>query len=70
MTYGKDPAGNPRWTPDLDHSATTAICSIHLRGKTPESAISDMVQAARRMLEMHCSGVALGHRADTGPGEA
>lgn len=70
LTYGRDPAGNLRWAPDLDHAATTAICSIHPRGKTPEAAIADMVQVARRMMELKCSGVALGHRADNGPGEA
>jgi ethanolamine ammonia-lyase large subunit len=69
LTYGRDPAGSLRWSPDMDHSLTTAICSIHPRGKTPESAITDMVQVARRMLDLHCSGVALG-RADTGPDSA
>jgi ethanolamine ammonia-lyase large subunit len=63
ITYGRDPAGSLRWTPDMNHSLTTAICSIHPSGKTPEAAIVDMLQAVRCMLELHCSGVALGHRA-------
>lgn len=67
MTYGRDPAGRFRWTPDLDHSCTTAICSIHPRGKTAQSAIADMLQCAGRMQELKCSGVALGDRADGSP---
>ena len=26
LTYGRDAAGNLRWSPALDHSCTTAIC--------------------------------------------
>ena len=66
MTYGKDTDGNFRWSPDMDHSFTTAVCSIHPKGKTPESAIVDMLQCVRRMIELKCSGVALGGKADAG----
>ena len=60
LTYGKDPAGSFRWHPDMDHSCTSAICSIHPRGKTAESAIADMLHCAERMRELKCSGTALG----------
>jgi ethanolamine ammonia-lyase large subunit len=60
ITYGKDPAGNFRWDPGMDHSFTTAICSIHPKGKTPESAIGDIIRIISRMTELHCSGVLLG----------
>jgi ethanolamine ammonia-lyase large subunit len=60
MTYGKDVCGNPCWSPDMDHSLTTAICSIHKRGKTPKSAINDIMKCTLRMFELKCSGVSLG----------
>jgi ethanolamine ammonia-lyase large subunit len=63
MTYGKDLAGNFRWSPHMNHSFTTAVCSIHPNGKTAASAIVDMVQCVKRMLELKCSGVALGGKA-------
>ena len=60
LTYGKDVAGDTRWSPEMDHSLTTAICSIHPRGKTAETAIDDMVTCVMRMVERKCSGVTLG----------
>ncbi|HIJ95245.1 MAG TPA: ethanolamine ammonia-lyase subunit EutB [Desulfuromonadales bacterium] len=60
MTYGKLPSGLLRWSPDMDHSCTTALCSIHPKGKSTESAIADMVTTVRRMFESKCSGVSLG----------
>ncbi|MBK5276352.1 MAG: ethanolamine ammonia-lyase subunit EutB [Desulfuromonadales bacterium] len=65
MTYGRDPSGSFRWSPGMDHSCTSAICSIHPRGKTAESAIVDMLQCAGRMIDLKCSGVALGDKANT-----
>lgn len=59
MTYGRDPAGNFRWSPEMDHSLTTAICSIHPRGKRADAAINDMVTCVRRMIEYKRSGVLL-----------
>jgi ethanolamine ammonia-lyase large subunit len=67
MTYGRDPAGNFRWSPDMDHSLTTAVCSIHPKGKTAQSAVVDMLQCVKRMLELKCSGVALGGKAVVSP---
>jgi ethanolamine ammonia-lyase large subunit len=59
LTYGKDLKGNFRWSPDMNHSCTTAVCSIHAQGKPPESAVSDIVKCVRRILELKCSGVSL-----------
>src|SRR5262249_14476679 len=39
ITYGRDQTGNLRWTSDLDHSATTAICGINAKGKPPAAAV-------------------------------
>ena len=59
LTYGRDPRGQSRWTPALDHSCTTAVCGIHPRGKTPEVAAAEIVRLVGRMLERRCSGVLL-----------
>jgi ethanolamine ammonia-lyase small subunit len=59
LTYGRDAHGKPRWRRSLDHSATTAICGIHARGKPPEAAASEIARAVARMLEQRKSGVAL-----------
>jgi ethanolamine ammonia-lyase large subunit len=58
LTYGRDPAGHSRWTPDLDHSQTTAICGIHPRGKPPEAAADEIGRAVGRILATKRSGVA------------
>jgi ethanolamine ammonia-lyase large subunit len=62
ITYGKDQAGNFRWCPEMNHSFTTAICSINTNGKTPQSAVVDMVKCVKRMIEFKCSGVTLGNK--------
>jgi ethanolamine ammonia-lyase large subunit len=59
LTYGRDPQGRSRWRPDLDHSATTAICGIHRRGKPPEPAAEEIVRTVARMIAERRSGVAL-----------
>jgi ethanolamine ammonia-lyase small subunit len=59
LTYGREAQGHPRWRPDLDHSATTAICGIHRRGKSPERAAQEIVQTVVRMIAERRSGVAL-----------
>ncbi|MET0151914.1 MAG: ethanolamine ammonia-lyase subunit EutB [Candidatus Binatia bacterium] len=63
LTYGREPQGRSRWRPDLDHSATTAICGVHRRGKPPELAAQEIVRTVMRMLAERRSGVALGARA-------
>jgi ethanolamine ammonia-lyase small subunit len=60
LTYGRDRAGRSRWSPDLEHAHTTAVCGIHARGKPPEVASAEVLSCVRRMFEERCSGVALG----------
>ncbi|HLG17333.1 MAG TPA: ethanolamine ammonia-lyase subunit EutB [Blastocatellia bacterium] len=64
LTYGRDREGNSRWSSDLDHSNTTAVCGIHPKGKRPEAAAQEIARCVRRMLEERCSGVALGRSLD------
>jgi ethanolamine ammonia-lyase small subunit len=59
LTYGRDAAGQSRWQRDLDHSATTAVCGIHSRGKLPEEAVAEIARIVTRMLEQRKSGVSL-----------
>ena len=59
VTYGRDPAGRSRWTSDLDHSATTAICGIHRQAKPPAAAVDELARLLRRIVEARRSGVAL-----------
>ncbi|HKF58241.1 MAG TPA: ethanolamine ammonia-lyase subunit EutB [Blastocatellia bacterium] len=59
ITYGLDSAGRSRWTSDLDHSATTAICGINRLGKAPEVAIDEIVRCVSRVLKSKCSGTQL-----------
>jgi ethanolamine ammonia-lyase large subunit len=60
LTYGRDERGDLRWTPQLDHSMTTAICGIHPHGKPPAAAVAEIARAVARILEERRSGVALG----------
>jgi ethanolamine ammonia-lyase large subunit len=60
LTYGRDAAGRLRWSPDLDHACTTAVCGIHPRGKRPEAAAEEILGCAVRIFELRLSGVALG----------
>jgi ethanolamine ammonia-lyase small subunit len=63
VTYGRDPAGAWRWSPDLPHSATTAVCGIHPRGKPPVAAVDEIVRVVGRAVTQRRSGVALDARA-------
>lgn len=60
LTYGRDTAGRSRWSPDLEHAHTTAVCGIHARGKPPDVAAAEVTACVKRMFEERCSGVALG----------
>ena len=60
LTYGRDAGGRLRWTRDLDHSMTSAICGIHPKGKTPEAAVDEIARVVARMFAERRSGVALG----------
>jgi ethanolamine ammonia-lyase large subunit len=59
VTYGRDASGASRWSRDLPHSATTAICGIHARGKPPDVAIDEIARVVGRAVEQRRSGVAL-----------
>ncbi|MEK6303458.1 MAG: ethanolamine ammonia-lyase subunit EutB [Acidobacteriota bacterium] len=59
LTYGRDKDGGWRWTPEMDHSHTTAICGIHRRGKQPSIAARQVARAVRRMLDEQRSGIEL-----------
>jgi ethanolamine ammonia-lyase large subunit len=59
LTYGRDAHGRLRWSPELDHSCTTAVCGIHPRGRPPRTAADEIVRNVARMLESGRSGVAL-----------
>jgi ethanolamine ammonia-lyase large subunit len=59
LTYGRDDAGAWRWSRAPDHSATTAICGIHGKGKPPHVAATEIARTVARMLAQRASGVAL-----------
>jgi ethanolamine ammonia-lyase large subunit len=59
ITWGRDEAGQSRWARGLDHSATTAVCGIHPRGKAPQAAAVDIARTVARIIELRRSGVAL-----------
>jgi ethanolamine ammonia-lyase large subunit len=59
LTYGRDPSGQSRWSPALEHSATTAICGIHRHAKTPEAAAEEVARTVARTLTEKRSGVGL-----------
>ena len=58
VTYGRDAAGQTRWSPALDHACTTAVCGIHQRGKRPDAATEEIVRCVVRAFEEGRSGVA------------
>jgi ethanolamine ammonia-lyase large subunit len=62
LTYGRDEAGRLRWSPDLDHACTTAVCGIHPKGKRPDAAAEEILSCVVRIFERRRSGVALGSR--------
>ncbi|HET6958658.1 MAG TPA: ethanolamine ammonia-lyase subunit EutB [Vicinamibacterales bacterium] len=59
LTFGRDATGRSRWSSDLDHSATTAVCGIHRDGKPPSEAVGQIARLVVRILEARRSGVAL-----------
>jgi ethanolamine ammonia-lyase large subunit len=59
LTYGRDAAGRSRWSSELDHAATSAVCGIHRDAKPPSEAVGEIAGLLRRMLENRRSGVAL-----------
>ena len=59
VTYGRDELGRLRWSRDLDHAATTAICGIHPKGKPPFTAAVEIARTVLRTIEQRQSGVGL-----------
>ena len=59
LTYGRDQGGRSHWSPDLDHSWTTAICGIHPSGTPPVVAAAQVARAVERALVTRRSGVAV-----------
>jgi len=59
VTYGRDAAGAWRWSRELPHSATTAVCGIHPRGKPPEAAVAEVARVVGRVVARRRSGVGL-----------
>jgi ethanolamine ammonia-lyase large subunit len=59
VTYGRDGAGVSRWSPGLPHSATTAVCGIHPRGKPPEVAVAEIARVVGRAVAQRRSGIGL-----------
>jgi ethanolamine ammonia-lyase large subunit len=60
VTYGRDDAGAFRWSRDLPHSMTTAVCGIHRKGKPVEAAVAEVSNVVARIFKERRSGVALG----------
>jgi ethanolamine ammonia-lyase large subunit len=63
VTYGREVSGAPRWSRDLPHSATTAVCGIHRRGKPPDVAVAEVARVVSRAVAQRRSGVGLDSRA-------
>ena len=59
LTYGRDAAGRSRWSSDLDHAATTAVCGVHRDGKPPSEAVDEVARLVVRILDTRRSGVSL-----------
>ena len=59
LTFGRNQAGESRWSIDLDHSCTTAICGINRRAKHPLIAAQEIAKTVRRMFNERRSGVEL-----------
>jgi ethanolamine ammonia-lyase small subunit len=60
VTYGRDEAGALSWSRDLPHSATTAVCGIHRKGKPTDAAVAEVSNLVARIFKERRSGVALG----------
>src|SRR5215831_9952492 len=59
VTYGRDEEGAFRWSRDLPHSATTAVCGIHHKGKPVDAAVAELSSLVARIFRARRSGVAL-----------
>ncbi|HYL99803.1 MAG TPA: ethanolamine ammonia-lyase light chain EutC, partial [Blastocatellia bacterium] len=57
ITYRRAIAGTSRWSVDLDHSLTNAVCGINKRGKDHEIAVDEIVRLVQRAFSDKNSGV-------------
>jgi ethanolamine ammonia-lyase large subunit len=60
ITYGKSPEGFSIFDPDMDHSLTTAVCGIHPQGKSPASAVEEIIRILTKAVKARGTGVKLG----------
>ncbi len=56
LTYGRDAEGRSRWSPSMDHSATTAVCGINRLGRHPAEAAEEIASLVIRILRERRSG--------------
>jgi ethanolamine ammonia-lyase small subunit len=61
-TWGRDEAGALRWSRDMPHSMTSAVCGIHRKGKPPDAAVAEVAGLVARMFKERRSGVSLESR--------
>jgi ethanolamine ammonia-lyase large subunit len=57
VTYGRDEAGALRWSRDMPHSMTSAVCGIHRRGKPADAAVAEVSSLVARIFKERRSGV-------------
>jgi ethanolamine ammonia-lyase small subunit len=62
VTYGRDEAGALRWSREMPHSMTTAVCGIHRKGKPIDAAVAEVSSVVARIFKERRSGVALDSR--------
>jgi ethanolamine ammonia-lyase large subunit len=62
VTYGRDEHGRFRWSRALDHSATTAICGVHPRGRPPNVAVEEIATVVTCALVERRTGVPIAER--------
>jgi ethanolamine ammonia-lyase large subunit len=59
VTYGRDEAGALRWSREMPHSMTSAVCGIHRKGKPADAAVAEVSSLVARIFKERRSGVAL-----------
>ncbi len=57
ITYGKDASGNFTFSSEMDHSLTTAVCSIHPFGKFYKNAIKEIIEILLNAFETKKTGI-------------
>jgi ethanolamine ammonia-lyase small subunit len=57
VTYGRDEAGAFRWSRDMPHSMTSAVCGIHRKGRPVDAAVAEVARVVARIFKERRSGV-------------